>query len=529
MNVIKNITQINSSEIVIYGAGRYGKTIYGFLEKSKVNVIGFIQSEKGNTVWNGVRIFVAEDFFSVLCLEKKNSIGVCLALKDELAKAEILSYLNKIGVADNNIYDCTELIEQIIYSVNLGMNNAEGKTENRLCADGKFTLSKFIENINEYSIQVKDYTHEKVKVCIILASGTYLFWNSIETICQAFIEDSRYEVIILLADEFCDPIFDNVKNLVVKERTYRCVIEGAYNIEEEQPDILLVTFDNGLCKFPNCQTHIHYFKLVVAIVGELITYRPDSEYWEGVAGYQYYHPDYYVIDSLLYDYMNGKGLLRSNMIEMGSAKFDHVYKSMNKEIRLSGEWNKLKGKKVVLWGNTHGVHNGIVSYTCTFDLYAKAIFGYARKHSDVAFIVRLHPTFLWEMKKHRYWSEEDFRRIKLYCHESDNLIWDDSSSYDNAYSVADGILTDGFCGMILSSLPLMKPICACYRYDTEAKPLGHANLVENLYQAHSIKELINYLDMIRVGDDPMYEQRRKIKEKYIHNFDGKMEREYKSL
>lgn len=389
-----------------------------------------------------------------------------------------------------------------------------------ICAEDRFELSGIIENIDEYYIRKKDYLHNKIKVCIMISKGTYLFWNSIETIYQAFKEDSRYEVIIFLSKNLYDQIYKTFETKFVNNGI-RCQEEGKFKIAEEQPDILLVTFQGEeLCLFPNCQAHLQYFKLVVAITGELISYISDADQWKGLAGYHHYHPDYYIIDFLLYSFMEEKNYLKKNMLVVGNAKFDGVYKCIEQKIELPEKWKKLKGKKVLLWANTHGIYNGSIDYTCTFDLYAKAIFDYVKKHSDIAVIIRLHPAFLLEMYRNRFWDEDDLKKMKCFCDESDNLVWDDNSSYYDAYCIADGILTDGFCGVILSSLPLMKPICACYRYDLEVLP-GHMDFVKTLYQAHSIKELSTYLDMVRMGEDPMYEQRKKAKERYVPTFDGK--------
>lgn len=516
MICITELAQITEKEIVIYGAGRYGKTFYGFLEKSEFCVKGFIQSKEGDDSWNGLRIIAAEKFFSGLLQDKKEHIAVCIAIKDVKAKIEILNYLISFGIKEENIFDCSAFIERIIDSANLGLeDNVTG-----ICAEGRFVLSNFIQDIDTYGVQRKNYFNNKIKVCIMIAAYTYSFWNSVETIYQSFKDDSKYEVIFLLSDTFYDQVYDSAKDLLLKTGTQRCIKEEDFDIKKEQPDILLVTFHGrDLCLFPNVQAHLSYFKLVVAVTGELISYVSDADAWGG-SGYHYYQPDYYIIDSLLYSYMKERNYLKQNMVEMGNAKFDSIYKCVQQQFRLPENWGKIKGKKIILWANTHGIYNNMITYMCTFDLYAKAIFDYAKKHSDIAFIVRLHPAFLLDMKKNRFWDEDDMNKLKRYCNESDNLVWDDSGSYNAAYCAADGILTDGFCGVILSALPLLKPICACYRYDMNVQP-GHTVYMESLYQAHSCKELNQYLDLIRASEDPMYEQRKKAKEKYVPNFDGK--------
>lgn len=71
MVCITELTQIAEREIVIYGAGRYGKTFFGFLDKSRFNINGFIQSKEVNDLWNDIRILSAEKFFSGISQEKK--------------------------------------------------------------------------------------------------------------------------------------------------------------------------------------------------------------------------------------------------------------------------------------------------------------------------------------------------------------------------------------------------------------------------------------------------------------------------
>ncbi len=393
---------------------------------------------------------------------------------------------------------------------------ATGTRYQGVSPEGRFDLSNFIdiENIGETPsiARVKDYKKEKIKVCIVLRSPH--FWNSAETICTSFEDDSRYDVCILVIGEF----ENQTRNYIETNYHHTCCAEKEYDIEKEQPDILLITFtgtDEILAR--NCFSHLDIFKLVVAVTGELITYIPDAYEWRDWVGYRQYQPDYYIVDPLLHEYLGKRKVLLPNMLSMGNAKFDGIFESMGRA-GYPEEWNKLKGKKVILWANSHGIYD-VISYSCTFDLYAKAIFDYAKSHTDVGFIIRLHPVFLSEMRQYNFWSAADFEKLKTYCEKSENLVWDDKGTYNDAYYVADAILTDGFCGMILSALPLMKPICACYRFDSVVEPC-HKEYVKNLYQAHSTEDMINFFDMVGKGDDPMYEQRKSAKDRYINHFDG---------
>lgn len=48
MRKLKECSQMGNKKIVIYGAGRYGKTLYGLLEKTGMNVVVFVRSKGGS-------------------------------------------------------------------------------------------------------------------------------------------------------------------------------------------------------------------------------------------------------------------------------------------------------------------------------------------------------------------------------------------------------------------------------------------------------------------------------------------------
>lgn len=381
-------------------------------------------------------------------------------------------------------------------------------------AAGRFELDKIIENIDSISLPHKEVGERKIKVCIL--AGAFNFWAALETICKAFEQDSKYDVCILISED----AYVQTKPFLEENYFHRkCCREKEYGFETERPDILLFSFPSK----PNAQICLKYrykFKLVIAIVAELITYSPPNS--DHLRSYRAYRPDYYIADPLFYGYLVEQHQISREIIALNNAKYDEIYDGINKIAYSSdAQWNKLKDKKTILWGTTHGVDAGAtISYFVTFDLYAKSFFDYARQHPNVGFIIRLHPTFVQEMRRHGFWTLGDLARLKEYCRQSPNIVWDENATYNRAYSVADGILTDGYCGMIVSALPLMKPICACYRFDYDAEQ-AHKDYVRHLYQAHSIKDMCAFFDMVAAGKDPMYEERKKIKEKYINNFDGK--------
>ena len=157
----------------------------------------------------------------------------------------------------------------------------------------------------------------------------------------------------------------------------------------------------------------------------------------------------------------------------------------------------------------------------TFDKFAEHIFAYARQHNDLGFIIRLHPAFIInEMLPNGFWSKDDLALLKQYCRESDNIVFDESETYDAAFSVSDAILSDAYCGIICTVLPTLKPICVMYR----DRGLGQYNkeITDSYYSAYGKEDLYRFFDMVRLnGEDTMLPLRRAAAKKCIMHFDGK--------
>lgn len=134
-------------------------------------------------------------------------------------------------------------------------------------------------------------------------------------------------------------------------------------------------------------------------------------------------------------------------------------------------------------------------------------------------IFRPHPTLIVELLDAGIWSKKDLQIIKEYCDQSENLIFDDTLTYDRAFSCVDGIITDAFCGITCSALPTLKPICLTYRSENDLP--YHEDLASCFYSAHNADELKVFMNIIKNDEDTMMEVRKSAAKKYIKHFDGK--------
>jgi hypothetical protein len=356
-----------------------------------------------------------------------------------------------------------------------------------------------------------DLTRRKIKVRLLHTSA--VMWNALKTICEAFEMDEKYDVLVILWS--CS---SNETVPQMEKGKHKYILENEYDAESDRPDIFIVTQPWAVSHIPNVRKSA---KLVIAALMTLYDYNiSPCEFWKTLKrGFEQYKPDYYLLDSGLYSELKEYGYRKEQLIEMGNAKYDGIYEAC-KTIIYPDNWDKLKGRKTILWITTHGIYNNRISDVITFDLYAKTIFEYAYNNTEVGFIFRPHISFINELLKYGYWNENDLKKIKLYCEHTPNVVWDERDSYDSALSVADAVLTDAHCGVIYSALPTMKPICTMYRYD-KCSWTYDDKLLKNYYSARNNEEIVSFIEMVKSGQDIMYEMRKKASEKYVKNFDGK--------
>ena len=87
-----------------------------------------------------------------------------------------------------------------------------------------------------------------------------------------------------------------------------------------------------------------------------------------------------------------------------------------------------------------------------------------------------------------------------------------------AFSIADGIITDAYCGIACSALPLGKPVCLLYR-SKEDIPY-HKEIEECTYSARNESEIRMFVEMVANGQHSKEELQRENIAKCIKNFDG---------
>lgn len=369
----------------------------------------------------------------------------------------------------------------------------------------------------EYNKDCSEACLPRIKIRIVHSALTT--WNAIASIVKAFNHDPKYDTKIILTDIYSDHSVLVQQMLDEKVSFFDC-IENSYDVAIDKPDILIVTNPYDGMNLGKIKGNV---KLVVAATMSLIRYNETIEdFWkimDGKVGLGRFNPDYYLLDSLLYNDIRETKFFSKKIVEMGNAKYDSIYDCVqNRKSYINSEWRKLDNKKVILWATSHGITNGRLSNYVTFDLYAKTIFEILENNSQIGLIFRPHPNFIYELLRDKLWSEEDYKKIREHFEDSPNLIWDDSNTYEGAFAYCDCILTDAYCGITASALPMMKPIAALYR-NAKVKSL-YKEIDDCLYSIRTKDDLKDFIEMMVRGEDAMYEVREKVVKKVVKNFDG---------
>lgn len=400
-------------------------------------------------------------------------------------------------IPKNNIINLLDVIK---------MNSQNWEVGTRFAMDSILPMT-----VAEKKVFEEKYRVETGKIKVRFLHSSLIMWNAVKTICESFERDERFDVLIILGVNQSPEAEEQMKREGHNYVTYQ-----EYCTELDKPDITII--------YMSYETYPYDFrrhsKLVVVAPMSLIQYSYSiDDYWKADIEPSFQHdPDYYLFDSMLYNELENSRHKSDKIVEMGNAKYDGIYKACQ-EKKYNAGWEKLREKKVILWATDHGIYNGLITKDVTFDIYAKAIFEYADMNDNIGFILRPHKSLINELLSNGYWSQKDFDKLKQHCQLSPNVVYDDTDCYDSAFSIADAVITDAYCGITCTALPTLKPICLLYR-SKECTPY-HPELVDNYYSAHDVDELISYFEMLKDGRDDMLELRKAASKRFVKHFDGR--------
>lgn len=367
-----------------------------------------------------------------------------------------------------------------------------------------FLPSSVVDHEDELSRKIKVRVYNFTDNC----------WNTLESVAAEFFSDNQIDLLIISREKSKSGlVYENINS-----KGYKHVFLEEYDVRKDLPDIFF------LCHSCDYFTQIpelnKYCKLVVAATSDLLRYTHEyGAFWAMYnRAYQRFCPDYFLFDSLLFNDIKMHGYYSKRIVEMGNAKFDSIYNSVN-SFSIPRDWAKLRlCDKVFMYATDHGVRDLIITEDITFDLYAKQIFELANKNPRIGLIFRPHPSLINELKHLGIWNDKSIERFKEYCEKTPNIVFDTTINYNDAMILSDAIITDAYCGITCEALPLDKPILMLYR-DSNCEPY-HEVIEQCNYRANNDDDIHKFVEMVLDGQDIKREYRNSITNTLIKHFDG---------
>jgi len=365
------------------------------------------------------------------------------------------------------------------------------------------------EEILQKNLANEVHAENKIKVRFFHCNENTI--NVIQTVCEMFQKDQRFDVqVVLFGGSYAAMIAQ------MNELELRYITDVDYNIEQDKPDISVVYHLEIIYppKLQNIRAHTKMLVLLPLSIGSI---------WFGPRTVSRMHLDQFNADmcfvgNLCYDRLIepvGKSVIE----RMSPPQFDLLYRKFSEKVVYPTGWEKLNGKKTVMWMTDHGLKRDIVSDEVSFDLYFHSIINYFSQHEDMGLILRLHFALLEELLR-TYWTLADYEKFRRFCDDSPNIVWDDTNDYLIGLAIAEASIVDVNCSLMYYTLGARKPIGILLRYDG---PVGVNNpeLVDCYYQIRGEEECRTFLDMVRNNEDPMKDLRDNAFDLYVTSLDGK--------
>lgn len=403
---------------------------------------------------------------------------------------------NEVGRANREKISARLMVERLV-GTNATSDNFKGDYTERLELREK---------------EKADNSSREIKVRIMHCHSNTL--NAIETISESFQEDPKFDLKVILMHESGNSS-ELAKQMEYKGFPY--LFDYDYDLQDDRPDIVL--FYQLEYRYPDKLYEAYiYAKLVVLVPLTLTTI------WYGERSISRMHLDMFkpglvFATDLVMDKMkaNASDILLKKMVP---PQIDTVYRRLITEKRYPDGWEKLKNKKVMFYMTDHGLRHYFVSDEVSFDLYISLLMDFARReeNKDIGLIIRPHFALINELLAH-FWSVSDYEALIKYCNDSPNIVWDDTTDFMNGLSVCDAILSDLNTSVTYFSLASMKPIAITLRYDMFVQNYNK-EFTDELYEVHSEQDLIDFMNMVKRGEDPKLDRRKTLFEKLIAPFDG---------
>lgn len=475
-------------KIILYGASKTGKVALDYYGNEEVQYFCDSDVLKHGKEFCGKKVInlyelkeIANDYEIIITSNKYEAIGI-----------ELLTCgINKFDVFHHEQMHSYGWLLQVRQSIDL----KEFFIPNR-------------KNFGPYET-VKFEESSKITICFIYFC--YAYWNSNQTLYQSCVEDQRFRVQILF---IASPLLDQK---LEKD-------EGVEWYQEEEYDPLNENLDYIVFNIPDAQysekLQISYLQKrksikIVILHANILFFGAGKNVVKNYVAFPIYQEADY-----LFVHKNYYGL--SNAVEMDNPKMDIIISKINngtKDIDI-GWKKKINGRKVILWNTTHSSFGGgMGEYLFSFHTWYKQILEIFKMNKNLFLIFRPHPHLFDELIANQICTKYEIDKFKEYFEQSDNLLWDDTKDYINAFNASDVLFSD-WSGLLVTYLPTRKPIVFLEPEHVQEIVLDE-ELVQGFYRVSDDDELQEIVKIIVNDEDPLEEKRMQVMDDFIKYKDGK--------
>ena len=408
------------------------------------------------------------------------------------------------------------------------INKVVKATENR--GDGL----EYLPQLKEFAYKIKEFCHNNLtyKFKIVFFAELGAKWDAMDSVYRAFMEKEDCEVSVVLA-----PIFRAVKlesgevksDILYTDYLTPMGIEhipySNYDIKKDLPDIVFtsqpyesVTPEQFWAQNIAPYTHLVYLPYFTTdmIDDDETIYTHCQMPMHNLAWKIICQSE--ELGEFYKKHMQNGG---KNLVSLGLPKWDYVVNMDKREVELPKGWEKIKGKKVILF-NVH--------YTTKpkdmFDIVTELL-NFA-ENEGYSVIFRFHPMAETMFKVYLLEYADEWNKIKGNIINSKNCVIDEEFTYEAAFKFSDFLYSSNFSSLVPQYLLTKKPVILCTKYNTlkreerlEAKKSIFIRYF-NLRVPCEKEDLFEKIKYYANGLDEGRETRLKLINEYMPNADGKI-------
>ena len=379
-----------------------------------------------------------------------------------------------------------------------------------------FQKAYFIKKLKiKFRFFVKRLKNEKIN--LIFVCHRPQIWESLNTVFNSCNEDNQFNVtIIAIPNKKQLPNIGFGHEIYETEgaedffKDYSCRVINGYNYKTKEwidlkklkPDYIFFQTPYNICRPSQYNSSIvsKYAKIGYVHYGMLI--------FKGQVEEEVYPLDYFKNVSFVFTENKEQTEVvtlkakNARVILTGYTRFDNIKKCKNID---SNNWSLPKSNDImrIIWTPRWCTNEK----TCCFFDYKDKLIEYVEQNKDIDFLFRPHPQAFSEWNATGEFPEEQADVYKKRYKNCPNAKIDLQKEYLTTFYSSDILITD-ISSIIADYFPTEKPIIYCHKTN-HFNDFG-SKMAEGFYWVRNWDELKQTIEMLKRGEDPLYEKRQQI-------------------